>query len=280
MAMEGFIGHSHGGSTPCKRTNAQGFPKDQGCGENIAGGGGPLPRDGIDVLLSSDAHCLNMMDPGYDKVGVGFAFNSAATYRYYWTQNLGKWHHLPDHSCIGGDHAPTARPGCKDIDTYNCQFYKDQGYCVDNANMKEQCRETCNIDGCAIPVQDPQPTQDPAAPCADEPGQACAHYAKEGYCNTSNVQRHCRKSCSLCKLTGSEPEVGECHDLPYQMCAYFKDRGWCENHANVRRVCKSTCNSCNDSDEVASSSRKQAGRSSAVVGLLLLGATQLAPLLA
>jgi len=37
----------------------------------------------------SDGHRSNMMSNGYKATGVGYAYNSAATYRYYWTQDFG-----------------------------------------------------------------------------------------------------------------------------------------------------------------------------------------------
>merc|ERR1719414_2714434 len=38
MASEDFFSHSAQGSNPCTRTEAEGFPKFAGCGENIAAG--------------------------------------------------------------------------------------------------------------------------------------------------------------------------------------------------------------------------------------------------
>merc|ERR1712051_531299 len=80
--------------------------------------------------------------------GVGFASNSASTYKYYWTDSFGDWHQAPDESCIGGNPAPSPPPGCADIDTFNCPIYKAQGYCAYSPNVQAQCKETCNIDGC------------------------------------------------------------------------------------------------------------------------------------
>jgi len=37
----------------------------------------------------SDGHRSNMMSASYKAVGIGYAYNSAATYRYYWTQDFG-----------------------------------------------------------------------------------------------------------------------------------------------------------------------------------------------
>jgi len=54
MGTEGFEGHRYGGSAPCQRTEAVGFPRMRGCGENLA-----LGRGEPDVLLCSCRSPMN-----------------------------------------------------------------------------------------------------------------------------------------------------------------------------------------------------------------------------
>merc|ERR1712117_337035 len=192
MATENFIAHKKDGSTSCTRTNAEGFPTDRGCGENIAGGGS-TPQAAIELLKKSNDHCRNMFDPQFNKLGVGLASNSASKFKYYWTDSFGDWHQAPDQSCIGGSPAPSPAPGCADIDTFNCATYKTQGYCAYSPNVQAQCRETCNIDGCgASSVPGPAP-----ASCSDIDG-ACAYYKAQGYCSTDHIKANCARSCGEC----------------------------------------------------------------------------------
>merc|ERR1719367_1094996 len=128
MATEGFEGHRYGGSTACKRTEAAGYPKGKGCGENLALGDGN-PATAIQQLNDSNDHCKNMMDPAYNMVGVGLIHKSGSRFRYYWTDSFGAYHRRPDQSCIGGSPAPQLPPGCADIDLHNCGLYKKQGQC-------------------------------------------------------------------------------------------------------------------------------------------------------
>merc|ERR1712051_759341 len=154
-----------------------------------------------------------MFEPEFNKLGVGFASNSASTYKYYWTDSFGDWHQAPDESCIGGNPAPSPPPGCADIDTFNCPTYKAQGYCAYSPNVQAQCRETCNIDGCGSSA--PRPAPRPAVPsvpapapssgCSDIDG-ACDHYRKQGYCsNSDHIRRHCRKTCGVCTPASPAP---------------------------------------------------------------------------
>merc|ERR1719203_686344 len=106
MALENFIAHEHGGSTPCMRTEAQGYPHNRACGENVAAGE-KEPEKVMAEWKASNGHCRNMMEPSFTHFGAGWAKKSGTTYKYYWTQDFGSWFHAPDQSCIG---APRRRP--------------------------------------------------------------------------------------------------------------------------------------------------------------------------
>jgi len=248
MATENFIAHRKGESTSCTRTNAEGFPTDRGCGENIAGGGS-TPQAAIENLKKSKDHCRNMFNPKFNKLGVGFASNSASEYKYYWTDSFGDWRQAPDQSCIGGAPAPSPAPGCADIDTFNCETYKAQGYCAYSPNVQAQCKETCNIDGCgasSVPKPDPAPAPLPAPPapapapqpatsvgsCADLDG-SCAYYRDQGYCASSDhIRKHCQKTCGLCS----------CADID-GACAYYRSQGYCSTD-HIKANCARTCGEC------------------------------------
>ena len=39
--------------------------------------------------LDSDGHCANMLNGGFSKTGVGYAYGPGADYGHYWTQTFG-----------------------------------------------------------------------------------------------------------------------------------------------------------------------------------------------
>merc|ERR1712127_334504 len=241
MGTENFAGHTHQGSDSCQRTNAQGFPTNRGCGENLALGL-PTSLDAIRELKKSKEHCRNFFDPNYNKFGSGYFYTGNTQFKHYWTDSFGDWHQGPDQSCIGGSPAPAPAPGCADIDTYNCKHYKSQGLCGVSPNVQAQCKETCGIGGCggAAPAPAPRPAPPPAqggGACQDTTA-SCEYYRDQGYCsNNQNVQTHCKKTCGSCGGGGScEDTVGSCD--------YYAGQGYCANNQNVRTGCKRTCGLC------------------------------------
>merc|ERR1712127_238327 len=241
QAREGFEGHRYGGSTSCKRTEAEGYPSQRGCGENLALGG-TTPQQALEQLKASNGHCKGMLEKSFNMVGVGYFQMAGAKYRHYWTDSFGSWHQRPDQGCIGGSPAPTPAPGCADIDTSNCQFYKSKGYCSSSANVKQQCRETCNIDGCGSQSASPAPSPSGGA-CADTDG-ACAYYRQNGYCSSSdNVKRACRRTCGLCSGGSPAPAPATCADTD-GACAYYSQNGYCSSSDNVKKACRRTCGLC------------------------------------
>jgi len=232
QGTEGFVGHTHQGSEPCQRTEAQGYPRMRGCGENIAAGRGD-PQGSIEQLQDSNSHCKNMMDPAYNMIGVGYFENPNAKFRHYWTDNLGDWHQGPDQSCIGGSPAPTPRPGCADIDTSNCGVYRAQGLCTVSPNVMAQCRETCNIDGCGTP------SPSPGGSCEDSDPN-CQLYGSSGYCSADHIKAACRRTCGQC---GGAPSPAQpCVDTD-GACAFYYRNGYCST-PNVARSCQQTCGFC------------------------------------
>jgi uncharacterized protein YkwD len=43
----------------------------------------------MDGWMSSAGHCRNIMSGSYRSIGIGYALNTGATYRHYWTQDFG-----------------------------------------------------------------------------------------------------------------------------------------------------------------------------------------------
>merc|ERR1719414_455148 len=220
MANEGFEGHGPAGSS-CKRTEAAGFPKMKGCGENLALGDGN-PATALRQLQESNGHCKNMMDPDYNMVGVGLVHKPGSKFRYYWTDSFGKYHRQPEQRCVGGSAAPRLPASCVDIDLHNCGLYKKQGQCASNPNVRSHCKDTCCLDEChcggnhPAPAPAYQPAPAPYRPvpapvprpsrgggggrgCRDTPGQPCDQYRAANMCYSPNVKIHCKWTCGFCR---------------------------------------------------------------------------------
>merc|ERR1712087_99099 len=178
-----------------------------------------------------------MLTKEYNMMGVGYYQQPGSRYVHYWTDSFGSWRKSPDQPCIGGSPAPTPAPGCADIDTMNCGYYKSAGYCSYSPNVQQQCRETCNIDGCGSAAPSPASSSS----CQDTDAN-CAYYKSLDYCRSSeNVKTHCRKTCGLCG--GSAPSSSTCVDTD-GACAYYRQNGYCRTSDNVKTHCKKTCGLC------------------------------------
>jgi len=103
MGSEGFFSHRHDGSTPSQRTEAEGL---RGGWENIAAGSGS-PAGTLEQWKKSDGHCLNMMNPGLNRFGIGYAAEPDSRYRHFWTQNFAVDSSPPDQSCLTEQDVPT-----------------------------------------------------------------------------------------------------------------------------------------------------------------------------
>jgi uncharacterized protein YkwD len=89
MAANGFFSHTgSGGSTPDVRIEREGYAWSS-YGENIAVGY-PTVSGVIQGWLGSEGHCRNIMNPGFEEIGAGFAvgpFSGSPSARY-WTFDL------------------------------------------------------------------------------------------------------------------------------------------------------------------------------------------------
>jgi uncharacterized protein YkwD len=89
MAKRNYFEHaSPDGRSLRDRTNAQNY-RGRFVGENIAAGSRNLD-DAMQMWLSSAGHCQNIMDPGFQEVGVACAQQPGSQWGTYWTMVLGR----------------------------------------------------------------------------------------------------------------------------------------------------------------------------------------------
>jgi uncharacterized protein YkwD len=89
MAANNYFSHtSLDGRTFDQRIRNAGYAGSSPLGENIAGGQSS-PSAVVSGWMGSEGHCRNIMNPSFRAIGVGYAYESSATYRHYWTLNFG-----------------------------------------------------------------------------------------------------------------------------------------------------------------------------------------------
>jgi hypothetical protein len=88
MANNDFFSHTGSdGSSLIDRLERAGYPWHR-AGENIAAGLSN-PASAVAGWMDSPGHRANILNPSYEQLGVGYAFESSATYRHYWTSDFG-----------------------------------------------------------------------------------------------------------------------------------------------------------------------------------------------
>lgn len=88
MATNDFFDHTgSGGSTMVSRVNATGYGWTL-LAENIAAGQSTV-ADVVAAWMDSPDHCENIMNPSLREIALACVRNDAATYRRYWTMDLG-----------------------------------------------------------------------------------------------------------------------------------------------------------------------------------------------
>lgn len=89
MADQEFFDHRDpAGHEPADRVTAAGYDWSA-VGENIAAGS-PTATQTMDQWMNSPGHCVNIMDPAFEHIGVGYAEAPGSPYGYYWVQNFGR----------------------------------------------------------------------------------------------------------------------------------------------------------------------------------------------
>ena len=88
MSRRNYFDHeTPEGVGPMQRAKRAGYPGGF-VGENIAAGQ-RSPREVVQAWIDSPGHCLNIMEPRYRFLGVGYVHEQNDRYRDYWTQNFG-----------------------------------------------------------------------------------------------------------------------------------------------------------------------------------------------
>lgn len=88
MATRDYFDHtSPEGKGPSNRAVEAGY-QGSFVGENIAAGQ-PDPGRVVQAWVDSPGHCLNLMDPRYRVLGVGYFFDQNDNFGHFWTQNFG-----------------------------------------------------------------------------------------------------------------------------------------------------------------------------------------------
>ena len=88
MAANRFLGHvGSDDSSPSERAARAGWA-GRAVGENVAEGY-DTPQEAVAGWIDSDGHCANLMDGGFDVMGVGYAV-SPITGQPYWAQVFGE----------------------------------------------------------------------------------------------------------------------------------------------------------------------------------------------
>lgn len=88
MARNAYFDHvARDGSRPADRATRAGY-RWRAVGENIAAGQN-TPQDAVAGWIKSPGHCMNLMRPEYQEMGIAFAVNKQAEQGIYWTQMFG-----------------------------------------------------------------------------------------------------------------------------------------------------------------------------------------------
>ena len=89
MAKNNYFSHtSLDGRTFAQRITAAGYSYTA-AGENIAAGQTSV-QSVMTTWINSPGHCQNLMNPGYRDVALACVRNDGASYRLYWTMDLGR----------------------------------------------------------------------------------------------------------------------------------------------------------------------------------------------
>lgn len=103
MATSNYFSHTGlNNSTPTSRANSAGY--SGGVGENIAAGNGTAQAT-FTQWMGSSGHRANILNPGYQSIGIGYGYNAGSTYGHYWVQVFGL-----STNCNGSLSAPASVP--------------------------------------------------------------------------------------------------------------------------------------------------------------------------
>lgn len=110
MANKNYFSHTDSlGRDPFARMTALGYGYSTYRGENIAAGNATAAAT-FDQWKNSSGHNANMLNANYKVIGIGKAYNGAATYRNYWTTDFGGVVDPGAIPCPGGGTTPPPPP--------------------------------------------------------------------------------------------------------------------------------------------------------------------------
>ena len=171
MAIRDFVDHFNpDGESMVDRVEAEDYPW-WALAENIAAGY-PTPQSVVDGWMASPGHCVNIMNPLYTQLGVGYAYEpddtNAPPYVHYWTLNFG----LPGGPTAG----PTATvcPPCDDgldndgdgwVDALTDPGCRDPAWAFEDP----KCDDGLDNDGDGLVDWDGFGSGDPDPQCVDRP---------------------------------------------------------------------------------------------------------------
>jgi len=236
MGSKNFFSHTRGGSNPCSRTSDYGLPA---CGENIAAGNDD-PAATLKQFLESDGHCVNMMDPQYNRFGGGYVESPGSQWTHYWTQSMGSSSAGADQSCLANAPSPGWSPAattttspptfdgpCEDKDFHCAISYKK--YC-NTKNIQNTCPVTCGLCTPETPTPaPPTPSPAPGQVCEDKDIHCAGSYKQ--YCNTKHIQKTCPLTCGKCTCEDKDINCAK----SYKQYCYTK---------HIQKTCPLTCGKC------------------------------------
>jgi uncharacterized protein YkwD len=177
MALRDFLSHVNpDGATLVDRIEAEGYPW-WALAENIAAGY-TTPQGVVDGWMASAGHCVNIMNPLYTQIGVGYAYEpddaNAPPYVHYWTLNFG----LPSGPTAGPP--PTVCPPCDDgldndgdgwIDALTDPGCRDEAWSLEDP----RCDDGLDNDGDGLVDWDGLGSGSPDLQCVDQPWRDHEH---------------------------------------------------------------------------------------------------------
>ena len=91
MATRNYIGHvSSDGRSPTQRISAFGYPaSSMYTGEDLGAGYGGAAAAVLAGWQASAAHNAVLLNPNYNAVGIGLAYEPRSTYEWYWAADFG-----------------------------------------------------------------------------------------------------------------------------------------------------------------------------------------------
>jgi uncharacterized protein YkwD len=171
MALRDFVSHVNpDGLSVLDRVQDEGYPS-RAIAENIAAGQ-TTPQDVVNAWMASPGHCVNIMDPRYTQIGVGYAYEPGDTnvppYTHYWTLDFGLPYDVTDGP--PSTDCPLCDDGFDNDGDGWVDALTDPG-CRNEAGAREdpECDDGLDNDGDGLVDWDGLGWGDPDPQCVDRP---------------------------------------------------------------------------------------------------------------